>query len=117
MSEPAPIRVRSGVDRRTFESEIAPAAVPVVMQGLVAEWPSVRAARVSQQELARLLCTYDVGARPHLIEAPAHASGRIFYRDDLAGFNFTRAPAGIGATLQRLLQLADSPDAPALFLE
>jgi hypothetical protein len=44
-------------------------------------------------------------------------SGRIFYRDDLTAFNFTRRQARLGATVDRLLDLAETPDAPALFLE
>ena len=35
----------------------------------------------------------------------------------MAAFNFTRRPAGLSATVDRLLELADAPDAPAIFLE
>jgi len=45
MTTLAPIPVRRGVDRATFESEIAPASLPVVLADLVADWPVVRAAR------------------------------------------------------------------------
>jgi hypothetical protein len=117
MRGPAEIAVRRGVDRQTFTSEILPAAVPVVLEGLVSEWPVVRAARDSRLALARALRGFDAGARPHVIEAPAAAGGRIFYREDLGGFNFTRVPAGISATIDRLLQLADVAEPPALFLE
>lgn len=117
MSTLAPIPVRHGVDRTTFESQIENASLPVVLAGLVADWPIVAAARESRDALARDIKALDAGLRPHLIEAPADAAGRIFYRDDLAGFNFTRTPVAIGATIDRLLQLADAPDAPALFLE
>jgi hypothetical protein len=117
MSDAAAIAVRSAVDRRTFEAEIVPAAVPVVLRGLVADWAVVRAARESREALATLLKGFDVGRKPHVMEAPADAGGRLFYRDDLRGFNFTRAPAGISATIDRLLAIAGSRDAPAVFVE
>src|SRR3954468_495729 len=113
MNEPPAIAVRSGVDRRILEAEIVPAALPVVLRDLVADWPLVRAARESRQSLATLLKGFDTGRQPHVIEAPAEAAGRIFYREDLSGFNFTRAPAGISATVDRLLALADVSTAPA----
>jgi hypothetical protein len=117
MSEPIQIPVRRSIDRATFEAEIRPAARPVVLGDLAGDWPLVRAARASRAEAARTIKGYDVGRRPHVIEAPADAQGRIFYRDDLAAFNFTRRPAGLGATVDRLLECADAPDAPAIVLE
>jgi hypothetical protein len=117
MSEPTQIPVRRGIDRATFEAQILPEARPVVLEGLARDWPVVAAARQSRAELARTLKGYDAGRRPHVIEAPPQAQGRIFYRDDLAAFNFTRRPAGLAETLDRLLACADAPDAPAIFLE
>lgn len=111
------VPLRRGIDRRAFETEILPAARPVVLAGLVADWPVVRAARQSDTELARHLKGYDAGRQPHVIEAPPEAHGRIFYRDDLAAFNFTRRPAGLAATIDRLLGCAGMPGAPAIFLE
>src|SRR5688572_5493310 len=117
MTNLAQIPVRRGVDRATFESEIVPASLPMVLADLVADWPIVRAARESPGALAREIGALDAGLLPHVIEAPADTGGRIFYRDDLAGFNFTRRPAGISDTLDRLLQLEGAADPPAVFLE
>ena len=117
MSTPIQIPVRHGVDRATFDSEIRPAARPVVLASLVGEWPIVRAARQSRAELARVLKGYDAGRQPHVIEAPPEAQGRIFYREDLKAFNFTRRPAPLGATIDRLLECADAAHVPAIFLE
>jgi len=116
MSEPSHIPLRRGMDGATFEAEIRPAARPVVLAGLVDDWPLVRAARESDAALARVIKGYDVGRQPHVIEAPPDAQGRIFYRDDLTAFNFTRRPAGLGATIDRLLECAGTPSAPAIFL-
>jgi hypothetical protein len=117
MNPPFQVPVRRGIDRQVFEAEIRPAARPVVLEGLVTGWPIVQAARQSDAELARCLKDYDSGRQPHVIEAPAEAHGRIFYRDDLAAFNFTRRAAGLGATIDRLLECAGAPGAPAIFLE
>ncbi len=113
----AQIPARRGVDRETFESQIVAAALPVVLEGLIEGWPLVRAARESRAALAQAITAFDAGREPFVIEAPASVDGRIFYRDDFAGFNFTRQPAGISATIGRLLELAEERDAPAVFLE
>jgi hypothetical protein len=117
MSEVVPIEIHHHVDRRRFEAQILPAAKPALLKGLLAEWPIVRAAHESRAALAQLIKRYDTGRMPHVIEAPADMNGRIFYRDDLAAFNFTRRPASVAATIDRLLELADTADAPAIFLE
>jgi hypothetical protein len=117
MNVPVPISRLRDVTRATFEQEVRPAAVPVVMEDLVRDWPLVRAARKSPAELAREIKALDAGRMLQVLEAPAQAEGRIFYLDDLAGFNFNRHPAAIGEVLDRLLQLAEDPGAPALYLE
>jgi DNA ligase-1 len=117
MSQLTQIPIRRGVDRSTFETEIRPAATPVVLADLVAGWPLVQAARESRAALARAIKGYDAGRRPHVMEAPADVQGRLFYRDDLSAFNFTRRPVGLAETVDRLLDCADAADAPAIFLE
>ena len=117
MSEFTPIEARYHVERGVFETEIMATARPVVLKELVADWPFVRAARDSRVALAGLIKSLDAGRQPHVIETPAGMNGRIFYSDDLAGFNFTRRPAGLSATIDRLLALAGAADAPAIFLE
>jgi hypothetical protein len=88
-----------------------------VLEGLVAYWPLVIAARQSDASLARAIKALDAGRMPHVMEAPSDTRGRLFYRDDLTGFNFTRRPAAIGASLDRLVKCAGAPDAPAIYLE
>jgi hypothetical protein len=40
---------RRGVTRSIFEGEIAPAGLPVVLKGLISDWPVVAAAAQSHQ--------------------------------------------------------------------
>jgi hypothetical protein len=117
MSHPSYIRVCRDIDREAFESEILPAATPVVLKDLVAGWPIVRAALESDAALAEKLKQYDGGRRPQVAEAAAPAEGRLFYREDMTGFNFSRRESGITDTVDRLTAIGPLRDPPAVFVE
>ncbi len=117
MPEFPQILVRRGVDLKTFREEIIPAATPVVLADLVSDWPVVRAARESPRAFVDFLRRYDRGTPIIVIDLPRVADGKLFYRDDLSGFNFTRNASTIGATLERLLALSDEPEAGTVFIE
>jgi hypothetical protein len=117
MSETAQILIRHEVDLKTFREEIRPVSRPVVLKGLVRDWPVVRAGRESPRALADAISAFDGGRQVHVVEFPAGSDGHMFYRPDMSGFNFTRTLGNIGATLTRLLAQADVPDAPPVFLE
>lgn len=117
MYEVAPIPVRTDVDLKIFREEIQPAAHPVVFRGLVKDWPAAIAGRESPRALVDLIRRFDLGRMPNIVELPAAAQGRIFYREDLSGLNFTRVAAPIGATLERLLALTNDPNPPGVFIE
>ena len=117
MSVPVPIPVLRGVTRAIFESDIRPAARPVVLEGLVADWPLVRAAGESPVALAQAIKALDAGRMPQIMEAPPATGGRLFYRDDLDGFNFTRRAVAIADVVDQLLRVGDSREPPAIYLE
>jgi hypothetical protein len=117
MSHHSYIRVCRGVDREAFESQIVPAATPVVLKDLVAHWPIVRAALESDGALAETVKRYDSGRRPQVAEAAAPEQGRLFYRQDMTGLNFSRRQSGISDTVDRLAAIAQLRDPPAVFIE
>ena len=106
MAEPvetAQIVVRHGVDLKTFRDEILPANQPVVLKGLVQDWPAVRAGRQSARALGDYLRAFDQGKQVAILEGPPSIRGHFFYRDDMRGLNFERRPATISATIERFL--------------
>jgi hypothetical protein len=117
MPEFPQILVRRGVDLKAFREEVLPAAQPVVLKDLVADWPAVRAAKVSPRAFADEIRQYDIGKPIIVIDLPRETDGRMFYRDDLSGMNFTRNAGRIGETLDRLLSIADDPQAATVFIE
>jgi hypothetical protein len=88
-----------------------------VLKGVVDHWPAVQAARESPRALADHIRRFDRGRAASIIELPAAAKGRLFYREDMSGLNFTRYAAPIGPTLDRLLSLQDATNPVSVFIE
>jgi hypothetical protein len=117
MIESAQILIRHGVDLKAFRGEVLPAGEPVILKGLVKEWPAVRAGLESPRALGDYLRGFDRGKPVPVLEGPPSIRGHFFYRDDMRGLNFERRPALISATIERLLAQLDDPDPPALYVE
>src|SRR5690606_2242079 len=61
---------------------------PLVIRGLVADWPSVAAGQRSARDLADYILQFDDGRPVDVMVGPPEIAGRFFYRDDMRGFNF-----------------------------
>jgi len=95
----------SGVDRLRFANEIQPLARPAVLRGLVAAWPAVAKARVSDLALCDYLRGFDNGVAAEACFGHAGMAGRFFYDDSFAGLNFERRRVSVAALLDFLLQV------------
>ena len=89
-----------------FQNEIVPAAQPVVFRNLLDDRPVVRAAHDGSQALRSYFRRFDIGNFVKVKVAPPEAKGRLFYDDDLAGFNFRKRTTRIDAALDTLLAMA-----------
>src|SRR5260221_9887559 len=72
------------------------------MRGLVGEWPAVGKGREPPQSLCPYLAAFDRGAAVDVIRMPPSARGRIFYTDNLEGFNFTRDRQPMSRAIERM---------------
>jgi hypothetical protein len=111
---PTRVAERAGVTADIFHSEILPAAQPVVMRGLVSDWPIVAAGRTSPQALSDYLRRFDRGNSISTMFGPPGMGGRFFYNSDLTGFNFKQGTAKLAAVLDYILAYADDDPPPAL---
>ena len=116
MSNPKPVREWRDVSAATFRNEILPGREPALIRGAVQDWPSVRAAQTSPQALANYLRAFDTGASAETMHGDPSIGGRFFYNDDLSGMNFERNSMPLVRSLDRLLELLDSPAPPALYV-
>ena len=105
-----------GVDLATFRNTWVPAYRPVVLRGLVRDWPVVAAAARSDRDAATYLAGFDRGAQVDAFVGSPEIDGRFFYRGDMAGFNFERRSGPFRDVLRDIVALAEQQDAPAVYI-
>jgi len=108
LPSPRPLPRLRGVDRARFEAEVVPAGQPVVLEGLVADWPAVAAGRTAAG-LRAYLTGLDAGRPVQVFRAAPEVEGRYSYSPDLKGRNHTPGQMGLTALLDEILALADEP--------
>lgn len=107
----------SGITAERFWRDILPAGRPVVMRGLVADWPATAAGRDSAQALARYLKRMDNGRPVGAMLGAASIGGRFFYNSDLSDFNFRAETVPLASALDMLAGLADAPSPGAFAVQ
>jgi hypothetical protein len=120
MSEHAPlppVAERFGLSRDAFASEILPSAQPVLIRGLVADWPAVRAALSSDEQVAAYIQDMDTGVPTTVLEANASVGGRFDYGPGLHDFNFRRTSRNISEGVRQLIGLKAHPNAPYVYIQ
>jgi hypothetical protein len=96
LSEPPPIAEQTGVDFARFHDEIRPAAKPMVLRGLVSEWPVVQAAREGDMATMDYIMRCGVIRPVTAMATPPTEDGRFFYNPELTGFNFRKGQGQLG---------------------
>ena len=82
------VREVDGADARALTDTLVQATQPVVLRGLVANWPVVRAGRESGQAGMAYLRGLYAGATVGAWRGAPEIDGRFFYNDTFDGFNF-----------------------------
>ncbi len=101
-----------GPDPDSFLKDIVGSCAPVVIRGLVADWPVVRAAR-SPGGLLAYLGAMATQTPINIFVGPPGIGGRYYYNDDLTGFNFTQENLPFAAALDRVLHPVNDDEARA----
>ena len=112
-----PVARLRNVDSHTFHHQIVPRGEPVVLEGLAADWPAVRAGRQSPEAACAYLAALDSGVEADAVLVPAGLGGRMFYTPDLGNFNFARRKLTVSATLQHLVRYSHFESPPSMALQ
>jgi hypothetical protein len=83
------------------------AQAPVLLRGLVRDWPLVQAGLAGPARAAAYLKQFYAGAPVVGYTAPRETGGRFFYDDAMTGMNFTAGRVALDTWLDRLLSAPD----------
>jgi hypothetical protein len=77
----------------------------------------VARARQSPEAISSYLSGFDRGATVDALLMPPEVDGRIFYSEDLRGFNYLRSKRSVSAILEQVARYSHFPAAPAVALQ
>ncbi len=100
-------------DAHTLTDTLQRATQPVILRGLIHQWPLVKAGLESDNAAINYLMQFYNQKPVHTLLADAKQKGRYFYNDDLSGFNFERQVLSLETVLQRL---SDSQEQHSLYV-
>lgn len=112
----ARVLVLEGVDASGLPAEALEPDRPVLLKGLVRDWPAVQAARDSDASVIDYLRGFYIDATVNAARLdPAHR-GRVFYNEDLSGFNFEPLRVPFGKVLDELQGFFGEAEPPTLYV-
>lgn len=116
LAVPEPVEVIDHVSPLAPPDAVLEARRPLLVRGLVRDWPIVRAARASSAEAIALLRAADGGGPVTAFVGPPSIHGRYFYNESLDGFNFTPERHRFSSVLDALERHRDDAEPPALYM-
>ncbi len=92
-----------GAKRESLKGFLKGRDEPVFISNLVEDWPLVNAAKASNDELRDYLLSFvDQETTVDALHLPFEDNGRMFYNEELSGFNFTRSRIRFSEALSKL---------------
>jgi hypothetical protein len=83
-----------------YPQSVIDLAQPRVLRGFVKHWPAVQHALKSDKAISDYVLSHYNGKPVHLMQAEAEHKRRLFYNQDLTGFNFTRSQLSLHQVFQ-----------------
>ena len=106
----------TGVDPRALPDDVLLSTRPVVLKGLVANWPIVRAGLESSQAASAYIRRFYRDATVGALLGAPDIEGRFFYNDDLSGFNFRAVKLKLDVMLDEVARHEHEPKPPAIYV-
>lgn len=91
-------------------------AEPLLLRGLVGHWPVVEAAKDSPSAVESYLRRFDSDATINAVYGEPGNGGRIFYNEDLSGFNFQTVQSKLGRVMEDIRSQSHEPDPAGVYI-
>ncbi len=111
---PTEIAARNLAQER-FLREVVEGCQPVVLRGLVDDWPAVQAAKISPRALMNHLAKFDAGARIEVFFGEPAIAGKYYYGEGLKGFNFERRVMEFGDAMRAIVDAVEAPGGKSVY--
>ena len=115
-SAAAPIRELEVSDAAAWRSALQAADEPLLLRGLVRQWPLVQAGIGSPSAALAYLRGYYRNATVGAWYGAPQIRGRFFYNEDCSGFNFRATMVKLDAVFDELERYLDDPEPPAVYV-
>lgn len=90
---------------------------PLVLKGLVKNWPAVIAAQESAEAVNDYICRFYTGEPVNAAIGDEDNDGRVFYNEDMSGFNYTRHRVHLNRVLASIRSLEDMGSSRAFYVD
>ena len=115
-SSPGSVRELAAADALAWRETVLGADEPVIVRGLIGQWPLVRAGRESQAAALEYLRGFYRNATVGAWFGPPEIRGRFFYNEDFTGFNYRPAMVKLDEVFARLEQYQHEAEPPAVYV-
>jgi hypothetical protein len=96
------VKVIEGLRPDDIPDQVLLSTEPLLLKGLVDDWPMVQAAKKSSRAAIDYVRGFYQGATVGIFFAGPESGGRYFYTDDVRGENYQRAMVKLDAVLDRI---------------
>jgi hypothetical protein len=103
-------------DPDSFLHRVAEPCCPVVVRGLVSDWPAVRSAERSPKHFRDYASQFDAGKVAEAFVGEPRIAGKYYYTEDLKGFNFERERMTFGDAMNRIVSTLDRAGERSMYL-
>jgi len=112
-----PIIIQDAFDRENLQDEAwFGAEQPVLLRGLVKDWPVVKKSLESPHACLDYVQQFDQDIHMTVYRADHSEQGRIFYNEDMTGFNFDRLRMSLSQVSEALLSNLNNAQAPSYYI-
>ena len=99
-----------------FLRDVVEPCLPVVLRGLVKDWPIVEAGRISPSAVRDHLRALDAGGEVEAFIGSPSIAGKYFYTENLKGFNFERRRMKFSMALESIVAALEVPGSASIYV-
>lgn len=112
----AKLEIVEDVKPRSIPDSVFESTEPLVLKGLVSDWPAVRTCSQSLVAAAQYLSGFWSKEAVTVYVGDEEIDGRFFYNDDFTGFNFRSGKAHLGQVLAKIAEQQGREKAQAIYV-